>query len=119
MRLGLVTLLVVAACSSSHSGGTDIDAPAGADSATDSPAPAAKPRDRLLGTYPDWLKQHPGATTNGVDGAQLTDVCSLWTRLQPAAKAVFVTLTARMEGSHLARDGSTILDHVTKLYWLT
>jgi hypothetical protein len=24
-----------------------------------------------------------------------------------------------MEGSHLARDGSTMLDHVTRLYWLT
>src|SRR4051812_48654035 len=100
MRPGLVSLLLLAACSSSHSGGTEIDAPAtGSDGAIDSPAAAPTPRARLLGTSLDWLKQPPGATTNGLDGAQLTDVCSLWTRLQPAAKAVFMTLTARMEGS--------------------
>lgn len=115
--------LGLAACGSSASGGAgDVDAPAGGsdDAASiDGPASSLANRDRLLGSYLDWLKAHPGPTTNGLDGAQLTDVCQLWTKLPPSARAVFLTLTARMEGSHLARDGSSMLGHVTKLYWLT
>lgn len=121
MRAGLVWITLAACGSPSSNTGIEVDAPVGggSDAQVDAPPAATAPRDRLLGTYLDWLKQHPGPTTNGLDGAQLTDVCSLWTRLQPAAKAVFVTLTARLEGSKLGRDGSTMLDHVTKLYWLT
>lgn len=118
----LLLCLGLAACGSSAShGGGDVDAPAGGGDApaADSPTSSVANRDRLLGTYLDWLKQHPGPTTNGLDGAQLADVCMLWTKLQPSARAVFLTLTARMDGAHLARDGSTMLDHATKLYWLT
>lgn len=110
--------LVLVACSSHGGGATDAPTPP-ADVAVDTPASTLTARDRLLGTYLDWLRQHPGPTTNGLDGAQLANVCELWTALQPSAQAVFLTLTARMDGSLLRRDDSPMLDHVTKLYWVT
>ncbi|CAN5919835.1 hypothetical protein BH11MYX3_BH11MYX3_41450 [soil metagenome] len=110
-------LLAVAGCGSSHFSG--VDAPPGTTDVPRDSAVVASPRERILGTYLDWLKAHPGPTTNGLDGAQLTSVCSLWSKLQPSARAVFLTLTARLAGSHLHSDLSPMLDHVTKLYWLT
>ena len=73
-------------------------------------------RDRLIHSYLDFLKADPTATqSNGLSGANLTDVCDLWSKLQPAAQATFLTITARLDGSKLA-DSSTMLDHVVKLY---
>ncbi|HMI93957.1 MAG TPA: hypothetical protein VK509_21430 [Polyangiales bacterium] len=109
-------LLAIAACGSSTQPIVD-DANVVADAAIDTPLVAAA-RDRILETYLDWLQAHPGPTTNGLDGAQIASVCTLWTQLQPSAQAVFLTLTARLEGSHL-QDDSSALDHVTALYWLT
>lgn len=110
-------LAILAACGSSSSSAPADGAPS-ADAARDA-AVAGAPRDRLLESYLTWLAAHPGPTTNGLDGASLANVCQLWSRLQPSAQAVFLTLTARLEGSRLRRDDSTMLDHVTKLYWLT
>ena len=73
-------------------------------------------RDRLLATYLAYLKAHPGAQSNGIDGATLGSVCELWTRLHPSDRDVFLTLTARMQGSWLGSDGSAMLSHVVALY---
>ena len=116
MRAAL--LIALAACGSSGAR-PDVDAAGGSADAPADTSVAAGARDRLLGTYLAWLQAHPGATTNGLDGAQLTSVCALWTGLQPSAQAVFLTLTARLEGSLLRTDDSPMLDHVTQLYWVT
>lgn len=104
------------------------DAGAGADGAasdagaTDAPddAPPAPDtlednRDRLLATYLAYLKAHPGAQTNGLDGSKLADTCALWKALDPSSQETFLTLTARMQGSKLA-SGPSMLSQVTKLY---
>ncbi|MBL0212723.1 MAG: hypothetical protein IPQ07_02450 [Myxococcales bacterium] len=114
MRIAAIAIL--AGCGGS--GASTVDTPSQGDAPADQ-AVSLTTRDRLLGTYLDWLKAHPGPTTNGLDGATLTGVCGLWSKLVPSAQAVFLTLTARLEGSRLVRDDSTMLDHVTKLYWLT
>jgi hypothetical protein len=75
-------------------------------------------RDRLLATYLAYLQAHPGAQSNGLDGATLGSVCDLWSRLTPSDRAVYLTLTARMQGSTLAADGSAMLSHVVTLYRL-
>jgi hypothetical protein len=75
-------------------------------------------RDRLLASYLAWLQAHPGAQSNGLDGASLANVCELWSHLDPSGRAVYLTLTARMHGSHLGGDGSTMLAHVVRLYRL-
>lgn len=81
--------------------------------------PFAANRDRLLTTYLEYLRAHPDETqSNGLRGGALTSVCDLWDRLDPSVQAVFLTITARLEGSVLGRDGSTMLDHVTRLYRL-
>jgi hypothetical protein len=74
-------------------------------------------RDRLIGTYFDYLKAHPDETqSNGLRGADLVDVCDLWTRLDVSSQSTFLTLTARLQGSILGVDGSSMLDHVTAVY---
>lgn len=74
-------------------------------------------RDRLLGTYLDWLKATaPTPQSNGLSGSDLGNVCDLWSKLDPSARAVFLTLTARMQGSLLGADNSSMLWHITKLY---
>lgn len=112
----LLVTLVLGGCGSS-SAKPEADAPPPGDAPRDG-AISSAPRERLLETYRAWLVAHPGPTTNGLDGASVGDVCTLWGKLQPSARAVFLTLTARLEGSHLRRDDTTMLDHVTKLYWL-
>jgi len=106
-------------CSSSHMV-RDPDGPpgSGSDAATGSDAAPASDRDRLLASYLAYLKAHPGQQTNGLDGAQLPDVCALWSKLDPSSQSVFLTITARLEGSVIAADHSTMLSHVTKLYRL-
>jgi hypothetical protein len=73
-------------------------------------------RDRLIRTYYARLHALPGVVqSNGLDGGQLADVCALWSALDPSARAVFLTITHRLQGATLA-DGSHALDHVTLLY---
>lgn len=73
-------------------------------------------RDRLLSTYLAYLKATPGAQSNGLDGAKLAGVCELWRALVPSAQGVYLTLTARLQGSKLSKDGASMLSHVVKLY---
>ena len=73
-------------------------------------------RDRLLASYLAYLQAHPGAQSNGLDGAALAGVCDLWTRLDPSSQRVFLTLTARLQGSTLDGDGSPMLGHVARVY---
>jgi len=73
-------------------------------------------RDRLLATYLAYLAAHPGAQSNGLDGAALAGVCDLWMRLHPSDRDVWLTLTARMQGSRLGSDGHSMLSHVTRIY---
>ncbi|MGZ3422293.1 MAG: hypothetical protein ACXWUG_20075 [Polyangiales bacterium] len=88
----------------------DADAPSSADDLSSN-------RDRLLGTYYTFLKT--SVTTpqsNGLSGASVSSVCDVWTKLAPSPRAVFLTLTARMQGSKLRVDGSSMLSHVVKVY---
>ena len=73
-------------------------------------------RDRLLASYLAYLQAHPGAQSNGLDGATLASVCDLWSRLAPSDRAVYLTLTARMQRSALGSDGSAMLAHVVRVY---
>jgi hypothetical protein len=74
-------------------------------------------RDRLLATYLAYLKANPGPPqSNGLQGSSLTGVCDLWRALNPSAQGAYLTLTARLQGSVLATDGSSMLFHLTKLY---
>src|SRR5207248_1335698 len=74
-------------------------------------------RDRLLKTYFDFLKANAmQPQSNGLSGANVSRPCDVWQKLDPSARAVFLTITARMQGSRLGVDGSSMLFHVTKLY---
>jgi hypothetical protein len=124
LALGLVVAGV--ACGGGGGGGPP-DAAATLDAARpDGPAPDAFPetpldveRGRLLLTYDQFLETDPSHTqSNGLSGANVSGVCDLWMKLDPSSQAVFLTITARLEGSTL-RDGSPALRHVTTLYRLT
>lgn len=74
-------------------------------------------RDRLLQTYFEYLKASAAVPqSNGLSSSNITSVCDMWAKLDPSAKAVFLTLTARLQGSLLGSDNSSMLFHVTKLY---
>ena len=101
-------------------GGPDLDASAAADTSDAATTSAgdnlSANRDRLLTTYLAYLKATPGAQSNGLDGSKLAGVCDLWRALVPAGQGVYLTLSARLQGSKLATDGSSMLSHVTKVY---
>ena len=95
----------------------DGDAAAAPPDASPPPDTLAANRDRLLASYLDFLRASPTTVqSNGLAGGQLAGVCDLWTRLDPSSQAVFLTLTARLQGATLAADGSSMLGHVTRLY---
>ncbi|HEY4241031.1 MAG TPA: hypothetical protein VGM88_14510 [Kofleriaceae bacterium] len=120
---------LAAACGSSSSGAGDAhvadssheDTPGedagrdalGEDAGRDAPT---DPRDTLLQTYLAYLQAHPGPQSQGLDGANLADVCALWTALQPSGRDVYLTITARLGGSHMQPSGDSLLSHVTALY---
>jgi len=114
-----LALVFVVACGHSTAPQTGDDDDTFHDAAIDTvdgSTSALSNRDRLIHSYFDFLKADPTATqSNGLSGANLTDVCDLWSKLQPAAQATFLTITARLDGSKLA-DSSSMLDHVVKLY---
>ena len=101
--------------------GEGIDAFAGIDAFTGADAFApADPRDRLLATYLAFLEETPTvAQSNGLRGDALASVCDLWAALDPSSRATYLTLTARLAGSHLGSDGTAALDHVVRLYRVT
>ena len=74
-------------------------------------------RNRLLRSYLLFLQSEPAVTqTNGLMGGALTSVCDLWSRLDDSSRAVFLTLTHRLQGGTLRSDGSSMLLHVVRLY---
>lgn len=97
-------------------GGADIDA--GADASPPPPVDTlVSNRDRLLATYLDYLVTSATAPqTNGLSGGNVSSVCDLWIKLDPSARAAFLTITARLQGSLLGADLSSMLSHVTKVY---
>jgi hypothetical protein len=77
-------------------------------------------RNRLLCTYLAYLQANPSETqSNGLSGSNVSSVSDLWQKLDPSSQAVFLTLTARMQGSILGDDGSSMLSHITKVYRIT
>nr|HEX4318827.1 hypothetical protein [Kofleriaceae bacterium] len=134
MRAALVAVVVVGWAGAAGCGGgkgAASDAPRGGDGARvdssshDAPGDAdrgsASPltvnRDRLLATYLAFLQSEPTVTqTTGLSGANLTSTCQLWTALDGSSQLTFLTITARLQGSKLQGDGSTMLDHVVTLY---
>lgn len=87
------------------------------DASGDEAAPDAtvSTRTRLLTGYLAALRAQPDVTqSNGLRGRDLPDVCALWNGLTPSGRAVFLTITARLDGSRLA-DGSSMLSHITAL----
>lgn len=131
-----IVVAFVAACGSSATTSApepdaSVDASAPVDAAmpmhdaatTDAPLEAAPPpvvdtlsanRDRLLALYLAYLKTTTTPQSNGLSSA-LGTTCDLWNALVPSPQAVFLTLTARLQGSHLA-DGSSMLVHVDNVY---
>lgn len=100
--------------SSGDAGGAPDASPADA-----GPPPDTLPsnRDRLLAAYLDWLQATaPAPQSNGLSGDQITTTCDLWAKLDPSARAVFLTLTARLQGSRLGADDTSMLSHVTRVY---
>jgi hypothetical protein len=97
--------------STTATGGTPPDAgPSSADTLADN-------RDRLLGTYLAFLQSYATSPqSNGLSGSNVSTVCDIWAQLDPSSRAVFLTLTARMQGSVLGDDGSSMLSHIVKLY---
>lgn len=115
-------LLIVAACGGTHAGTPDaraIDALVSVDGAAPDagfPVTLDGNRDRLIRTYYARLASMPDVVqSNGLAGQALPDVCALWTALDPSAKAVFLTITHRLDGATLAAGGHA-LDHVVRLY---
>lgn len=95
------------------------------DAPPDAPQDATSPwqdtlgsnRDRLLATYLDFLEAHATAPqSNGLSAALVSTVCDLWDALDPSSRAVFLTVTARLQGSRLAVDGRSALWHVASLH---
>jgi hypothetical protein len=77
-------------------------------------------RNRLLESYYEFLKA--SVTTpqsNGLSGSNVTSALDVWKKLDPSSQNVFLTLSARMQGSVLGKDGSSMLSHITKIYRIT
>lgn len=74
-------------------------------------------RSRLLESYFQYLKTSVTAPqTNGLSGDNVTSALDLWQKLDPSSQAVFLTLTARMQGSLLGSDSTSMLSHITAVY---
>lgn len=74
-------------------------------------------RNRLLQSYYDYLKaQVTQPQTNGLSGTNVTSSADVWQKLDPSSRDVFLTLTARLQGSKLGSDMSSMLSHVVRIY---
>jgi hypothetical protein len=77
-------------------------------------------RNRLLETYYEFLVANATTPqTNGLSGSNVTSAQDVWQKLDPSSRAVFLTLTARMQGSVLGQDGTSMLSHVVRVYRIT
>lgn len=89
-----------------------VDAPVLDAAPVDGGAPRAAidlARDRLLATYLARLEAMPDVTqSNGLRGVDVEDVCALWGAMPPSSQSVFLTITARLGGSHLGADGGVL-----------
>ncbi len=77
-------------------------------------------RNRLLESYFQYLEAF--ATTpqsNGLSSTNVTSALDVWQKLDPSSKDVFLTLSARMQGSILGNDSTSMLSHITKIYRIT
>ena len=74
-------------------------------------------RDRLLEAYYEYLEANVTVPqSNGLSSQNVDSVCDVWSQLDPSAQAVFLTITARLQGSRLGTDQSSMLWHVELLY---
>jgi len=74
-------------------------------------------RSRLLQSYFAYLKASVTTPqTNGLSGANVTSAADVWQKLDPSSRDVFLTLTARLQGSKLGTDLSSMLSHVVRIY---
>ncbi|MGH7284430.1 MAG: hypothetical protein ACRELY_23130 [Polyangiaceae bacterium] len=97
--------------------GSPSDAAAASDAGSTGGDTLASNRDRLLETYFEFLKASATTPqTNGLSSSNVSNVCDVWTKLPPSARDVFLTITARLQGSKLGDDDSSMLSHVVKLY---
>ena len=97
--------------------GSTSDAASTSDSGSTGADTLGANRDRLLETYFEFLKASATTPqTNGLSSSNVSNVCDVWTKLEPSARDVFLTITARMQGSKLGADGSSMLSHVVKVY---
>jgi hypothetical protein len=102
--------LLVSACGAPDEATSEDDVESAADD-------LASNRARLLESYLAHMKSEPTRRqSNGLRGAELTSTCDLWKKADPSARSVFLTLTARLQGSTLGSDGHSMLSHVTRVY---
>lgn len=74
-------------------------------------------RNRLLQSYYAYLKASvTQPQTNGLSGANVTSSADVWQKLDPSSRDVFLTLSARLQGSKLGTDLSSMLSHVVRIY---
>ncbi len=144
--LGFVCVALVTACGSSggaNDGGTTDDGSsqdgntndvtttkdAATDASADAPVEAANPacigdtldanRNRLLETYFEYLKANATVPqSNGLSNT-VTSALDVWQKLDPSSQTVFLTLSARMQGSILGKDATSMLSHILKIYRIT
>jgi hypothetical protein len=77
-------------------------------------------RNRLLDSYFQYLKADVTTPqTNGLSGSNVASSIDVWQKLDPSSQAVFLTLTARLQGSKLGTDLSSMLSHVVRIYRIT
>ena len=54
--------------------------------------------------------------SNGLSRSNVSSACDAWSKLDPSSQAVFLTLTARLQGSVIGADGTSMLLHIVKVY---
>jgi hypothetical protein len=96
--LVLGVALFVSACASENEATGEDDVEAAADDLSSN-------RARLFESY---------VTLRGVKDAAST--CDVWKTIDPSSRAVFLTLTARLQAGTLGSDGHSMLSHVTRIY---
>jgi len=77
-------------------------------------------RQRLWQSYYDFLlASATRPQSNGLSSSNVSSACDAWSKLDPSSQAVFLTLTARLQGSIIGADGTSMLAHIVKVYRVT